>query len=71
MDEGRDRDMLDYRYFYAVTVTEDRIRSLRRERNLQRQFKEVRRQPDPRAEGRRRWSVADVVSLLVPSRGAR
>jgi hypothetical protein len=31
-------DMLDYRLHYAVMATEDRVRSLRRERRLQQQL---------------------------------
>jgi hypothetical protein len=34
-------DMLDYRLHYAVMATEDRVRSLRRERKLQRQVGRV------------------------------
>jgi hypothetical protein len=32
-------DMLDYRLHYAVMATEDRVRSVRRERKLQRQVR--------------------------------
>jgi hypothetical protein len=34
-------DMLDYRLHYAVMATEDRVRSLRRERKLQQQVQRV------------------------------
>lgn len=64
-------DMLDYRIHYAVMTTEDRVRSLRRERSLQRQLEPVRQLPKPRLEGRRRWSVAAFIGLLVPNRDAR
>lgn len=63
--------MLDYRFHYAVMVTEERVRSLQRERRLLTQLGRVRRLPEPRPEGRRRWSVADFVGLVVPNRGAR
>jgi hypothetical protein len=34
-------DMLDYRLHYAVMATEDRVRSLRRERKLHQQMQRV------------------------------
>jgi hypothetical protein len=63
--------MLDYRYRYAVMVTEDRVRSLRDEATLRRRLKEARRPPEPRPTGPRHWSFAGFVGLLVPSRDAR
>jgi hypothetical protein len=38
-------DMLDYRLHYAVMATEDRVRSLRRERKLQQNAARVGRLP--------------------------
>ncbi len=64
-------DMLDYRFHYAVMAAEERVRTLHRERSLQTQLGQVRRLPEPRPQGRRRWSVADFVGLVVPDRGAR
>jgi hypothetical protein len=61
-------DMIDYRSRYALIVAEDRIRDLRREADLRRQLKGFRRQSEPRRRGRFLWSVADLVSLLVPRR---
>jgi hypothetical protein len=38
-------DMLDYRLHYAVMATEDRVRSLRRDRKLQQNAARVARLP--------------------------
>ena len=59
-------DRPDYRYYYHVTVTEERIESLRRERRLQAQMRRDRPPSMPRPDGRRRWSVADVVCPRLP-----
>jgi len=58
-------DMLDYRIHYAVMATEDRVRSLRRERSLLKQLERVPQLPEPRPERRRRWSVAFLIRLVV------
>lgn len=63
--------MLDYRFHYAVMVTEDRIRSLHDEASLRRRLRDARPQPKPRPTGHRRWRFAGFVGLLVPSRDAR
>ena len=66
----RDHGMLDYRTHYAVMVTEDRIRDLRREASLRRRLEGAPR-PTPRRAGRRRWNVADLVDLILPKRGSK
>lgn len=64
-------DMPDFRFHYAVTLADERIRNLRRERRMQIYQGRDRRLPEPRPKSRGRWSVADFVSLLVPNRDAR
>jgi hypothetical protein len=59
---------LDYRYYYHVVVAEEQIRSLRRERRWQAQLRRDGRLSEPRPERRRRWSLADLVCLHLPSR---
>jgi hypothetical protein len=44
-DGKANTDMLDYRLHYAVMATEDRVRSLRRERKLQQNAARVGRLP--------------------------
>lgn len=65
--------MLDYRFNYAeaMLVTEERVRSLRRERRLQAQLTRVRRLQQLRPEGRRRWNLASLLGLVVPNSEAR
>jgi len=58
--------MLDYRF--ALMVNEDRVRSHLRERSRQRQLEGLPRRQEPRSKGRRRWSIANAVGLLVPKR---
>ena len=60
--------MLDYRM--AVILNEDRVRSHLRERSIHKQLEGVRRQPVPRSADRRRWTIADLVGLLVTIRDA-
>ncbi len=57
--------MLIHTYHYAVMATEDRVRSHRRERDLHARLEGVRRRSELRLEGRRRWSIADLVGLVV------
>lgn len=66
-------DMLDYRFNYAeaMLVSEERVHRLRRERRLQAQLRRVRRLPEPRPEGRRRWNLASFLGLVTPDREAR
>jgi hypothetical protein len=61
-------DVIDYRAHYALMLAEDRIRDLHREADRDRLLESVRRQSGPRRGGRQRWSVADLVGLLVPRR---
>jgi hypothetical protein len=65
--------MLDYRFNYAdaMLVSEERVHRLRRERRLQAQLRRVRRLPEPRPEGRRRWNLASFLGLVAPDREAR
>ncbi len=63
--------LLDYRYHYAVLMTEARFGALRRERSLERQLRPLRRLPEPRRQGPRRWSVADFLGRVVAGRAAR
>jgi hypothetical protein len=60
--------VLDYRTHFAAMLAEDRMRSLRHERTLQRQLRPVRPPSETRVRSRRRWKIADVVARLVPSR---
>lgn len=55
-----------YPFPYELMAIEDRVRNLRRERNLQALVEAARRQPEPRPEGRRRRGIVDLVGLLVP-----
>ena len=64
-------DMFDYRFHYAVMVAEDRIRERHREADLQRRREGAPRQQEARPEDHHRWSIADLIGILVPSRGAR
>ena len=61
--------MIDYQF--AVMVNEDRVRSHLRERNRERQLDGLPRAQEPRSKGRRRWTIADAVGLLVPKRGVK
>lgn len=61
--------MLDYRF--AVMLNEERVRDWRRERSLRAQLPQARRLPEPRPEGRRRWSFAALIGRLSPDHGAR
>jgi hypothetical protein len=63
-------DMTDYRSRYALLVAQDHIRDLHRAADHDRLLKGVRRQSEPRLEGRRRWSVAGLVDRLMPNREA-
>ena len=63
--------MHDYRSHLALMLAEDRIRDRRREADLDRQLEDVRRQPEPRQEARRRWRVADFVGFLMLDRRTR
>ena len=61
--------MIDYRF--AVMVNEDRVRSHLRERSRQRQLDGLPRPLEPRSKGRRRWTIVDLVGLLVPKRAVK
>ena len=62
-------DMIDYRF--AVMVNEDRVRSHLRERSRQRQLDGLPRAQEPRSKSRRRWTIVDLVGLIVPKRGVK
>ena len=50
---------------YGLMMTEDRVRSLRRDRHRHVQQEGVWRQPEARPDGHRRRRIADLVALLV------
>jgi hypothetical protein len=60
--------MTDYRSQYALMLAEDRIRDRRREADLQRLLEGIPRHSERRLRGRRRWTIADLFSLLAPKR---
>jgi hypothetical protein len=61
-------DMIDHRSRYALVLAHDRISDLHREADRQRLLKGVRRQSEPRHRSRWPWSIADLVSPLMPGR---
>jgi hypothetical protein len=64
-------NLLDYQVRLTVQATEERIRSLQRERSLRHQLRPVRPRPEPRSLGRRPRSLAALVSMLVPQESRR